>query len=354
MSYFHLRLSVWHPPSGHVPNTLLWSLSSVVDYMHCQPNKLQSNYHQFVVKKLCSSFSFRSSLSLQPVRALQTSMDTGKTFMFCKTCWSKDSTKSIETQNLNEEVQVYSCYSSQEYSNDEDHKEEQRRRKIGLANKGRVPWNKGRKHSAETRLRIKQRTIEALKDPKVRKKMTEHPRTHSDQSKARIGSSVRRVWDKRLKWKRLGEKFIISWLESIAETARKGGSDQPELEWDSYEKIKQEMAFEQLQWATEKAKGKEMAKVRAATAKAEKMARIAQKRKEQEEKEKARELKRKTQGKSKKDEKVADFQGLKLKQRLTMVRTLRKHKFRPPNLQQLCTNNYCHKCHSIKLDFLCG
>lgn len=123
-----------------------------------------------------------------------------------------------------------------------------------------------------------------------------------------------------MKQKRLGERFILSWLESIAEAARKGESNQPELEWNSYDKIKQEIALKQLQWASEKAKRKEMAKVRAATAKAEKMARIAQKRKEQEEKEKARELRRKTQGKSKKDGKVADVQGLKLKQRLTMIR----------------------------------
>jgi hypothetical protein len=47
-------------------------------------------------------------------------------------------------------------------------KEEERRRKIGLANKGKVPWNKGRKHSEDTRRRIKQRTIEALTNPKVK------------------------------------------------------------------------------------------------------------------------------------------------------------------------------------------
>lgn len=247
-------------------------------------------------------------------------MDAGEALMFCKTCWSKDSVKSIEMQNLDQEAQEYRYYSTQEYSNDKDYKEEERRRKIGLANKGRVPWNKGRKHSAETRLKIKQRTIEALKDPKVKKRMSEHPRTHSEQSKARIGSSVRRAWDKRLKWKRLGERFILSWLDSIAEASRKGGSYQRELEWDSYDKIKQEIALEQLHWATERAKGKEMAKRRAATAKAEKMARIAQKRKEQEVKEKARELKKKMQGKSKKEVKVANSQGLKLKQRLTMIR----------------------------------
>ncbi|KAE8702293.1 Cobalt ion binding [Hibiscus syriacus] len=149
-------------------------------------------------------------------------------------------------------------------------RKEQRRRKIGLANKGRVPWNKGRKHSAETQLRIKQRTIEALNDPKmmsykteaVRKNMSEHPRTHSEESKARIGSSVRHAWGKPLKWKQLGERFFLSWMKSITEAARKGGSDQAELEWDSYDKIKQEIAHEQLQWDTEKAKGKEIAKIR--------------------------------------------------------------------------------------------
>lgn len=51
---------------------------------------------------------------------------------------------------------------------DKSYKERERRRKIGEANKGKVPWNVGRKHSEETRKRIKQRTIEALRDPKVK------------------------------------------------------------------------------------------------------------------------------------------------------------------------------------------
>lgn len=53
-------------------------------------------------------------------------------------------------------------------SNSENEKEMQRRRKIGLANKGKVPWNKGRKHSEETREIISQRTKEALRNPKVK------------------------------------------------------------------------------------------------------------------------------------------------------------------------------------------
>ncbi|KAK8638239.1 hypothetical protein V6N13_136677 [Hibiscus sabdariffa] len=296
---------------------------------HLDSDKLIISDVIFSLEIVCSRYPFVASFLCGGLYALQTKHTAVKLpsiccekrerFMFCNSCWSNDSIKSKQIQSSSEEAQVYGCYSSQGYSNDEDNKEEQRRRKIGLANKGRVPWNKGRKHSAETRLRIKQRTIEALNNPKVRKKMSEHPHTHSEESKARIGSSVRRAWGKRLKWKRLGEKFFLSWMKSIAEAARKGGSDQAELEWDSYDKIKQEIVLEQLQWATEKAKGKEIAKVRAENARAERIARIAQKRKEQEEKEKARELKRKMQEKSKKDE-VADTEGRKLKQRLQMIR----------------------------------
>lgn len=52
-------------------------------------------------------------------------------------------------------------------------KERIRRMRIGMANKGKVPWNKGRKHSAETRERIRKRTIEALRDPKVKSSKAE-------------------------------------------------------------------------------------------------------------------------------------------------------------------------------------
>lgn len=54
-----------------------------------------------------------------------------------------------------------------EQRSDKDKNEMERRMKIGLANRGRVPWNKGKKHTAGTRELISQRTKEALKDPKV-------------------------------------------------------------------------------------------------------------------------------------------------------------------------------------------
>lgn len=146
----------------------------------------------------------------------------------------------------------------------------------------------------------------------------------SEQTKAKIKSSLRRIWDKRLKWRRLKEKFFLSWLESIAETAKRGGSDQQELHWDSYEKIKQEIAIHQLQLAAEKLKAKEMAKLRgqkAALAKADKMARLAEKRKEREEKTKARRDIKMGMRKSKKDkEMLVITPELKLKQKLTKVR----------------------------------
>lgn len=47
-------------------------------------------------------------------------------------------------------------------------KESERRRKIGLANKGRVPWNKGKRHSPDTVARIRERTRQAMRDPKVK------------------------------------------------------------------------------------------------------------------------------------------------------------------------------------------
>ncbi|GKV02077.1 hypothetical protein SLEP1_g14559 [Rubroshorea leprosula] len=322
MPNFHLRLSAPHSPANHVSDTLLCPLSILVEYLSNTP---QANQYESVVKKTYLSFVFASSLRHKPLKALQSAVDAGGTSMYCKSHGSNNGANSFQKQNMSMEAPAAGCPGSHEFCDDGYYKEIQRRRKIGLANKGKVPWNKGKKHTAETCLRIKQRTIEALKDPKVRKRMAEHPHLHSDQSKAKISSSLRRHWAKRKKLKQLGENFFISWLESIAEAAKKGGSDQEEINWDSYEKIKQEIALQQLQRAAQKAKAKETAKLRAEKAKkakAEKLARVARKRKEREEKAKAkRELKRKTCGKSKKDEgKMEGSQGFKLKQRLTKIR----------------------------------
>ncbi|GFP78648.1 hypothetical protein PHJA_000008400 [Phtheirospermum japonicum] len=219
-------------------------------------------------------------------------------------------------------LRVDNC--SQESVDNEDDKEIQRRIKIGRGNKGKVPWNKGRTHSEETRERIRRRTKEALKDPKVRKKMSEAPRALSNQTKAKIRTSLTSLWGTRLKWKRSREKFLQSWAESIVTAAKKGGIGEQELDWDSYDKLKQEIALLQTELAAEKAKAKEMARVRAeraAEAKAERMDRLAQKRREREENTKARGLsitKRSRKSKEEK-EKMAEFQEEKLKERLLKI-----------------------------------
>lgn len=45
------------------------------------------------------------------------------------------------------EVQAMDRDTEADNISDRKNKEEERRRKIGLANKGKVPWNKGKKHS---------------------------------------------------------------------------------------------------------------------------------------------------------------------------------------------------------------
>uniref|UniRef100_A0A7C9ABL1 Nuclease associated modular domain-containing protein n=1 Tax=Opuntia streptacantha TaxID=393608 RepID=A0A7C9ABL1_OPUST len=58
--------------------------------------------------------------------------------------------------------------SSDADSEEIDEKEKSRRVKISKANKGKMPWNKGRKHSPETLQRIRERTKLALQDPEVK------------------------------------------------------------------------------------------------------------------------------------------------------------------------------------------
>lgn len=153
--------------------------------------------------------------------------------------------------------------------------------------------------------------------------MSECSRAHSNQTKARIRSSLRRLWDERLKERRAGEKLFLSWASSIAEAAKIGGSDEEELDWNSYEKIKNEIASEQRQWAADKVRAKEMVRIRSqrkAQSKAEKLMWLAEKREVQEKAKFKGERKRTTHKKSKEEiEELAVAQELRLKERLTKM-----------------------------------
>ena len=76
-----------------------------------------------------------------------------------------------------------------------------RRERISLANRGNVPWNKGRKHSQETIEKIRQKTMERMKTPEVRAKIREAALLNagklSPHTKARISLSVRDAMKKK-------------------------------------------------------------------------------------------------------------------------------------------------------------
>ncbi|KAJ6423450.1 hypothetical protein OIU84_024410 [Salix udensis] len=319
------RLSVPHLKCNHLPNNILWpTLGYVLEYTHFQPNVQQSNNCTSIEKKICPAYASISTFPrIDDFVALQIGVDVEETTGSSKHYQSKISLDPAEKQTLSEEVQLDGCQYSAESINDLPKKRRKRKKKHG--NKGKIPWNKGRNHTAETRALIKQRTIEALTNPQVRKKMSGHPRAHSEAIRTKIRSSLRQLWGKRLKLKRLRERFFMSWSKSIARAAKEGGIDQQELDWDGYDKIKKEITLKQLQGAMERAKGEEIAKrtaEREAKKKEEKMERVAQKRKEREEKAMEREeTKRKAHRKSKKQtEESSVDRKLTLKKILTKIR----------------------------------
>ncbi|XP_072967317.1 uncharacterized protein [Typha angustifolia] len=214
-----------------------------------------------------------------------------------------------------------SPYDSAKIAVDIPNKEIERRRKIGVANKGKTPWNKGRKHSEETRERIRKRTIEALSDPKVRKKMLGSPCCHSDQSKAKISSALRNIWKERLKCKRSQENCYMMWARSVAEAAKEGGHGQQVLDWDSYEKIKVDMISQLLQRAADVSRSKQIEKLRAerlARIRAENAAKNAHRTNEEEQKPQCKRINALSRKKTEDEKKrIALSKSLKLKERLT-------------------------------------
>lgn len=81
----------------------------------------------------------------------------------------------------------------------------------------------------------------------------------SDQIKAKISNSLRRVWQERLKSKQVGRLFFLLWEQSIANAAKKGGSGENELDWDSYDEIKEQLEVDGILQTEEKEKQKRMA-----------------------------------------------------------------------------------------------
>lgn len=122
--------------------------------------------------------------------------------------------------------------------------------------------------------------------------MSEWSHSHSDQSKARISSAMRRVWQESFKHKRLQEKLYWLWARYVAEAAKRGGEDQRELDWDAFQKINAELNFEYLQEREEKLKAREAAKLEAEIVARERAEGLARRRRINEEKAKTKALAR--------------------------------------------------------------
>ncbi|KAI4330452.1 hypothetical protein MLD38_028742 [Melastoma candidum] len=123
-------------------------------------------------------------------------------------------------------------------------REKLRRRRISNANKGNTPWNKGRKHTAETLQRIRERTRIAMQDPKVRMKLSELGHAQTNATKLKISAGVRMRWERRRQLQLVQETCYLKWQNLIAEACRRGYNGEDELRWDSYKMLNEQLKQE--------------------------------------------------------------------------------------------------------------
>ncbi|XP_010680818.2 uncharacterized protein LOC104895876 isoform X2 [Beta vulgaris subsp. vulgaris] len=154
---------------------------------------------------------------------------------------------SVESKDAEKQSNVLSITIESHGDSEElDEREKLRRIRISKANKGNTPWNKGRKHSPETRQRIKERTRLAMQNPKVKMKLANIGHAQSQETREKIAAGVRIGWQKRREKLLVQETCLFDWQHMIAEAARKGLEDEEELQWDSYEIINEKLQQEWL------------------------------------------------------------------------------------------------------------
>ncbi|CAM6109987.1 unnamed protein product [Calypogeia fissa] len=142
-------------------------------------------------------------------------------------------------------MQAYNNLAQSEHETNLDDNEKLRRHRISVANKGKVPWNKGGKHSAETIKRIKEKTALAMRDPTVMAKLRRNmrdPRTCSEETKVKIRNTLRAKWDSKRRIRGYQETMLKEWKNCVAEAARVGGIGEEEMQWNSYSVLKKQMS----------------------------------------------------------------------------------------------------------------
>ncbi|KAK4781168.1 hypothetical protein SAY87_017274 [Trapa incisa] len=141
---------------------------------------------------------------------------------------------------------VAKANSPAEDSEDLSEGEKLRRTRISKANKGNTPWNKGRKHSAETIQRIRERTRLAMQNPKVKMKLVSLGHAQTEETRQKIGVGVRMGWQKRREKLVVQETCYFDWQNLIAEASRRGYAGEIELQWDSYDILNKQLDLEWL------------------------------------------------------------------------------------------------------------
>ncbi|KAK1414204.1 hypothetical protein QVD17_29945 [Tagetes erecta] len=126
----------------------------------------------------------------------------------------------------------------------QDDKELLRRKRISKANKGKEAWNKGIKHSPETREKIRERTRLAMRSPQVKMKLLKGIHNQTRETRLKIAAAVKLTWDRKRFTRRMIARCHREWLDLIAEASRKGLCGEEELQWDSYEIINQQLGKE--------------------------------------------------------------------------------------------------------------
>ncbi|XP_011048638.1 PREDICTED: uncharacterized protein LOC105142620 [Populus euphratica] len=149
-----------------------------------------------------------------------------------------------EQRGANSDTLTAQVESSCEDSMTLDDREKLRRKRISKANKGNTPWNKGRKHSPETLQKIRERTRLAMQDPKIKMKLANLGHSQSKETRVKIGHGVRLGWQKRREKQMMQEGCYFEWQNLIAEASRRGYTGEGELQWDSYNILRQQLEFE--------------------------------------------------------------------------------------------------------------
>ncbi|KAF9689849.1 hypothetical protein SADUNF_Sadunf01G0135200 [Salix dunnii] len=167
--------------------------------------------------------------------------------LVCKEDGKRKTSRENEQLGANTDTLTTQVESSREDLMALDDREKLRRKRISKANKGNTPWNKGRKHSPETLQKIRERTRLAMQDPKIKMKLASLGHAQSKETRVKIGHGVRLGWQKRREKQMMQEVCYFEWQNLIAEASRRGYTGEGELQWDSYNILRQQLEFEWVQ-----------------------------------------------------------------------------------------------------------